>query len=411
MNNIYTLEQIETPRLIIRPVQLGDEIELNQAITRSLKSLQRWMPWAKDPSLEATREFARHGSWCWTSKKGNDFPMVAIHKSDKRIIAATGFNEHSVPVKPFYEIGYWVDAEYQGQGLVTELVNALTRYALNALSAHRVQICTQIDNERSIAVAKRSGFIYEATRKNDHLDYESGQPTDGYIFSCCHTSSLPPLEVTWLHKNPNDSIAIVAISPTVQTRLQPTVTLSSLETKRLKLIPPREQDTQASFDALRASVAEVAPWFSWALNSTLDQHHYHIKESAAAAIDIHSHYHLSFYVWDLKQDRLLGEVWYKVHDWTLPYVVISYWFDTRFTGHGYATEAIAEMVKYAFTHLKAKRVELNISEQNLKSLRLAKRLGFVFEGKLKNHCRNFVTNEVMASELFSMTDLAQLTTH
>ncbi len=251
--NIYSLKQIETPRLIIRPVRMGDEIELNQAINRSLKSLQRWMPWAKDHGLDATREFIQHSIWCWTAKKSNDYPMVVIHKTDHKIIAASGFNEHSVPVKPFYELGYWIDVQYQGQGLVTEMVNALTRYALDALRAHRVQICTQVDNEKSIAVARRCGFECEATRKNDRIDCENGQLTDGLIFSCCQINVLAPLEVTWQHENQNDESVIKAVK---QTNSKPKIALPILETKRLKLIPPRKQDTQPSFDALMASVNE-----------------------------------------------------------------------------------------------------------------------------------------------------------
>ena len=57
--SIYQLKEIETPRLIIRPVRLGDENEINQAINRSLETLQRWMPWSKDPSLETTLEFCK----------------------------------------------------------------------------------------------------------------------------------------------------------------------------------------------------------------------------------------------------------------------------------------------------------------------------------------------------------------
>ena len=53
--NIYKLKQIETPRLIIRPVQLGDEIELNKLVNNSIGLLQKWIPWANDPSIEATR--------------------------------------------------------------------------------------------------------------------------------------------------------------------------------------------------------------------------------------------------------------------------------------------------------------------------------------------------------------------
>ena len=51
---LYTLKKIESPCLIIRPVKLSDEIPLNKAINHSLKHLQRWQAWAKDPSIDAT---------------------------------------------------------------------------------------------------------------------------------------------------------------------------------------------------------------------------------------------------------------------------------------------------------------------------------------------------------------------
>lgn len=194
-----------------------------------------------------------------------------------------------------------------------------------------------------------------------------------------------------------------------QVSSRPKVALPILKTKRLKLISPREEDVQPSYAALMASVREVGPWFSWAhKNLTLEQHRSHISECMRAALDIHAHDNLSFLVWDLKHEQLLGEVWYKVQDWSVPYVTIAYWFDSRYTGHGYATEAIAEMVRYAFNSLKAKHVELDISEQNIRSLRLAERLGFAFDRWLKNHARNFVTNEIRSSALFSMTDVSQL---
>lgn len=190
---------------------------------------------------------------------------------------------------------------------------------------------------------------------------------------------------------------------------KPKVALPILETKRLKLIPPREKDVLPSYAALMASVREVGPWFSWAhKNLTLEQHRSHIRECMVAALDIHAHDHLSFLVWDLEHDHMLGECWYKVRDWSVPYVTIAYWFNSRYTGQGYATEAIAEMVRFAFNGLKAKHVELDVSEQNTRSLRLAERLGFAFDRWLNNHAKNFVTNEIKSSALFSMTDISQL---
>jgi len=199
IKSIYRLIKIDTPRLLIRPVRLGDEVALNQAINRSLDALQRWMPWAKDPSMESTTTFVRSTVGAWKSGKAIEFPMVIIHKETNLIIAASGFNEHSDPTIPFYEIGYWIDTQYQGQGLVTEFVNALSRYALGALGAFRVQICTQLGNQKSVAVANRCSFTCEATIKNVRLDCKTNLPVDSLLFACCDAHELPPLHVTWEH--------------------------------------------------------------------------------------------------------------------------------------------------------------------------------------------------------------------
>ena len=158
MNKIYKLKQIETPRLLIRPVQLGDEYPLNKAVNNSLEILQQWQPWAKDPSIEATRDFVQRGVFAWESGSVVDFPMVVIHKEDNKIIAASGYNDRSDVAQELYEIGYWCDVDYQGKGYVTEYANALTRYAFEALGAAKVAISMQVENEKSIAVAKRLNF-------------------------------------------------------------------------------------------------------------------------------------------------------------------------------------------------------------------------------------------------------------
>ena len=117
---------IETERLILRPPQLGDEKPLNEAINRSLPALQRWMPWAGDPSFEPTIRFVKEGIASWSNEQANDFPMVILHKASRKIIGASGFNERSNPLVPMYEIGYWLDTQYTGLGLATETVRILT---------------------------------------------------------------------------------------------------------------------------------------------------------------------------------------------------------------------------------------------------------------------------------------------
>ena len=197
---IFSLKQIETPRLILRAVQLGDEIELNKAIKNSLELLQKWQPWANNSSIEATRDFVQQGVLAWESGNIVDFPMIVIHKASKKIIGASGYNDRSDIGKGLYEIGYWCDVDYQGQGLITECANALTRYAFEALSAAKVVISMQVENLKSIAVAERLHFVNEGKIDRDLLDCLSDKPAQNYIYSVNTTKNLPILEIFWTHK-------------------------------------------------------------------------------------------------------------------------------------------------------------------------------------------------------------------
>lgn len=207
--NIYSLKQIETPRLIIRPVQLGDEIDLNKAINNSLELLQKWQPWAKDPSIEATRGFIQRGVFAWWSISIVDFPMVVIHKADQKIIGASGYNDRSVIEHGLYEIGYWCDVDYQGQGLVTECANALTRYAFDELKAANVIIQMQTENEKSIAVAEKLGFINTGSKDRDPLDFVSENPEINYVYSTSNTNDLPDLTASWAHTSEENADTLI----------------------------------------------------------------------------------------------------------------------------------------------------------------------------------------------------------
>lgn len=197
---IYKLRQIETPRLIIRPVQLGDELPLNKAILNSLEILQKWQPWANDSSIEATRDFVQQSVFAWLSGFVEAFPMVFIHKKDEKIIGAAGYNDRTDFNKDFYEIGYWCDIDYQGKGYVTECTNALTRYAFEVLKAKKVAILMQTENEKSKAVADRLGFYNEGAIDRDPEDCVSDLPEKNYVFSSTSIQNLPELKVLWLHK-------------------------------------------------------------------------------------------------------------------------------------------------------------------------------------------------------------------
>jgi ribosomal-protein-alanine N-acetyltransferase len=59
---------------------------------------------------------------------------------------------------------------------------------------------------------------------------------------------------------------------------------------------------------------------------------------------------------------------------------MGYYIGAQYAGQGYMTEAIQLTLRYAFEHLKLHRIEANIQPENIASIALAKRAGFVREG-------------------------------
>ena len=77
-------------------------------------------------------------------------------------------------------IGYWIDNRYANKGVVTHAVMALTEYAFQELSLHRIEINMRPENAASQRVAEKAGYIYEGLRlRYLHID---GQWRDHMIF-------------------------------------------------------------------------------------------------------------------------------------------------------------------------------------------------------------------------------------
>jgi ribosomal-protein-alanine N-acetyltransferase len=59
---------------------------------------------------------------------------------------------------------------------------------------------------------------------------------------------------------------------------------------------------------------------------------------------------------------------------------LGYHLFSGFTGHGYMTEAVSMVLRYAFDRLKLHRIEANVQPTNLASIAVLKRNGFIKEG-------------------------------
>jgi RimJ/RimL family protein N-acetyltransferase len=158
-------------------------------------------------------------------------------------------------------------------------------------------------------------------------------------------------------------------------------------TPRLLLRVPRAGDGVIVLEAIAESLPRLRrflgslPWVAG--EQTAETAEAFCRQGQA---DFLGRRNLPFLVFDRASDRLVASVGlYRPH-WDIPKTEIGYWCRTSCTGQGYVTEAVSVLLDYAFTHMKAVRVELITDEDNLASRRVAARCGFMLEGILRNTC-------------------------
>lgn len=79
---------------------------------------------------------------------------------------------------------------------------------------------------------------------------------------------------------------------------------------------------------------------------------------------------------------------------------LTYCLDDAAWGHGYATEAARALLDWAFDTLDLNRVQAETDTRNLASARVLEKLGFLYEGTLREDC--IVNGEVSDSHVFGL---------
>ncbi len=172
--------EVKGERIVLRAYEDADADALWEAIDTSRAHLSTWMPWVKDHNdLEYTRVYIRRMQAKWILRE--DFVMGIWSRENESLLGATGFHRIDWSV-PSLEIGYWVCADAEGQGYVTEAVKLITRFAFRFFHAERVTIMCSSKNARSAAVPRRAGFMHEATLRCERRELD-GTLRDTELFA------------------------------------------------------------------------------------------------------------------------------------------------------------------------------------------------------------------------------------
>lgn len=139
--------------------------------------------------VETCRDYLREWMSWVDSSKGVEDTLGFVDRSEKQYADDNGFQccirmEGSIVggigfvyvdrVHKRTELGYWIGEEYQGRGIATKAVRALTDHAFSEWNLNRVELLIGVENTRSRAVAERLRFKLEGICRerfwvNDHF--------------------------------------------------------------------------------------------------------------------------------------------------------------------------------------------------------------------------------------------------
>lgn len=145
--------QLETRRLILRPLGLADAVQIQEIFAQweVVKYLNAKVPWPypADGALSYCRDFALPAmesgeEWYWT---------IRLKSALGRVIGVISLarNEHE-------NRGFWLDPKWQKQGLMSEACDAVTDYWFDVLKFPVLRAPKAVANEGSRRISEKQGM-------------------------------------------------------------------------------------------------------------------------------------------------------------------------------------------------------------------------------------------------------------
>jgi RimJ/RimL family protein N-acetyltransferase len=141
--------------VVIRRYVEDDIPEQVEVINANLEHLGPWMPWAQEPvTADVQLTWFRESDQQWD--QGTNF-VYGVYDESGSLVGGTGYHVRNGP--GVLEIGYWLARAVEGKGLMTRVVDALTKAAASVEGVTRVEIHCDAKNVRSAAIPQRLGYV------------------------------------------------------------------------------------------------------------------------------------------------------------------------------------------------------------------------------------------------------------
>ncbi|MRX74320.1 GNAT family N-acetyltransferase [Bacillus lacus] len=175
---------------------------------------------------------------------------------------------------------------------------------------------------------------------------------------------------------------------------------SEFTTERLLIRAPQSGDGKAVHDAILSSMDQLRPWMPFAQTEPfLEETEANIREAAAHFL---LRKDLRLLVFHKETKEFLASSGLHRINWEARCFEIGYWISSKYEGMGYMTEAVEGIIHFAKTELDARRIEIRVNSDNVKSRRIPEKLGFQLEGILRRNDLSLTDQSPRDTCIFSL---------
>ena len=157
--------ELETERLKLRPYQPGDGKAFFSLLQNNYEHLREHVDEATNIATEEQAEIRiRELASDWVARKR--FVMVIQEKESHTAVGQIWIEPVNWDV-PSFEIGWFLQEDREGKGIVTEAAQRCLVFLFEDLNAHKVIVKARETNVRSFRVAERCGFVKEGLLRDN----------------------------------------------------------------------------------------------------------------------------------------------------------------------------------------------------------------------------------------------------
>jgi RimJ/RimL family protein N-acetyltransferase len=167
-----------------RAFSLGYEVKLISDLHSTWDSENHQQIWTYSPSSIGKLEEMEIdlNQWLKSKELGSRYPFVIFDNSTREIVGSTSFLDISLQNRKLEIGGTWLDPKVWRTSVNTECKFLMLKYCFEKLNLVRVQLRTDVRNERSNRAIQRIGAHFEGTLRQDMIMHD-GFVRDSNVYS------------------------------------------------------------------------------------------------------------------------------------------------------------------------------------------------------------------------------------